>query len=367
MDIDKIRRLFPITEHKTYLKNAAESPLHATGEAALKQYLSYASTDPDKKPQVREPIRNLLAELFGGDPKDYALTTSTGVGMSTAAAGYRWQAGDNVVFPSGEHWNSTFPWFRLEGLGVEARTVKPDSENRVLPEMIADKVDENTRVISATAVRFDTGFRIDLKKLSGIAKQIDALLVIDGIQMAGASPINVIDDGIDVFACGGFKWLLGMPGTGFVYMNERARERIDPVMPGMFAGQHSFTELEYHEDSRRYETGSTAYSLFHAWHEGLNILKDVGMPNIHNRNRILTDRLASGLKEKDLNILTPLQNPSERSAIVTFTLGDKGKNKIFCSDLANQGILVSNRGDSIRVSPNFFNTEEEIDQFLNCL
>lgn len=366
-DFDAVRALFPITEHSTYLLNAGQSPLNARSRAALDQYLDWAATDTDRRPETRAPLRKLLSGLLGGRPSDYAITTSTGSGISTVAAGMQWQAGDTVVLPAGEHWNSTFPWFNLASQGVVVKTVKPDANNRVTLADMAAQVDESTRVISVTAVRFDTGFRADLKALSELAHSHGALLVVDGTQCAGASVMNVIDDGIDVLACGGFKWLMGLAGTGFMYVSERARAVINPVSPGMFSAEHSFSELNFHDDARRYETGTIAYTLMHGWAAGLGLITELGVENIAARNIVLTDRMIAGLKDTKHEIRTPTDTPKERSAIVAFTAGDDERNKAIFDRLAAAGVQISLRHGSLRVSPNFFNTETEIDRFLSCL
>ncbi len=366
-DFYAVRDLFPITRSCTYLLNASQSPLNARSRVALNQYLDWAGVDVNARPEVRAPLRDLLSGLLGGRPQDYAITTSTGTGISTVATGMDWQAGDNVVLPMGEHWNSTFPWFNLADQGVEARIVQPDADNRVSIADMAAWVDDRTRVISVTAVRFDTGFRTDIKALSELARAHDALLVVDGTQCAGASVMNVDNEGIDVLACGGFKWLMGLAGTGFMYVNDRARARIKPVFPGMFAARHSFSELEFHDDARRYETGTVAYALMHGWAAGLGLLSELGIKNIQARNGALTDRIITGLTDMNHRILTPIETPKERSAIVVFSAGEHAVNAAIFDRLAEVDIQLSLRQGTLRVSPNFFNTESEIDRFLNCL
>lgn len=366
-DLEAIRALFPVTRHRTYLMNAGQSPLNNRSRAAIDAYMDAAAIDLDARPAVREPIRALLAGLLGGAPNDYAMTTSTGAGISMVATGFAWRDGDNVVLPAGEHWNSTFPWFNLQGRGVETRTVQPDADNRVHVADLAKRVDGRTRIISVTAARFDTGFRADLRALADLAHAHGALLVVDGTQCVGASQINVIDDGIDVLACAGFKWLMGLAGTGFLYTNERARKLIAPVAPGMFAAEHSFTRLTFHDDARRYETGTIAYTLLHGWAAGLRLLTELGIPAIAARNLHLTDRLVAGLRSTGHHLLTPVATPQERSAIITFTAGSTEMDQALFDRLAKAGVQVTPRSGSLRVSPNFFNTEAEIDRFLDLL
>ena len=272
-----------------------------------------------------------------------------------------------MVVPADEHWNNTFPWLALRERGVDCRLVPVDDDQRVDPQTLAAMVDGNTRMLATTAVRFNTGFRADLRLLSSIAHDRGALFVVDGIQAAGVCPINVEEDGIDVLSCGGFKWLLGMPGTGFLYANKSAQEKIRPVLPGMYAAEHDTRELRYHSDARRFETGTLPYSLFHAWTAGLEILREIGVGNIHERVLDLTDRIVAGLRERGISIVSPVDRIGERSAILSFTLGSEQANKGLLEKLMSRRIIAALRDGRIRVSPNFFNTEDEIDSLLKEL
>ena len=181
-----------------------------------------------------------------------------------------------------------------------------------------------------------------------------------------ALPIGVEKDNIDVLCSAGFKWLLGMPGTGFMYINKNAQKRIRPVLPGMFSADLYSKDLKYHKSARRYETGSIAYPLFYGWSAGLDIIKEIGVENIHKRILTLTGAIIAGLKEKNIKILSPVENISERSAIIIFTMGSFEKNKALYEKLLSKNIIVTLRGKVIRVSPSFYNTIEEIDTFLKA-
>lgn len=367
MDIAALRELFPVTKKAVFLNNAGESPLNTRARQRLEDYLSLASEAPQDKPSVRYHVRVALAELFGGKPAEYALVTSTGVGVGIAAAGYDWQTGDNMVVPADEHWNNTFPWLALRERGVAVRLVPVGDDQRVDPAQVAALVDDRTRILAMAAVRFDTGFRSDLQAFSTIAHEHQALFLVDGIQSAGVTPLNVETDGIDILASAGFKWLFGMPGTGFLFVNPKAQEVIRPALPGMFAAEDDTRQLRYFPDARRYETGSLAYSLFYAWLAGLEIVKEVGVADIFARVLMLTDRLLAGLRAKNITVISPTEKASERSAIVSFTLGSKAADRELYERLMAQKIIVALRDGRIRVSPNFFNTEEEIDLLLQAL
>jgi selenocysteine lyase/cysteine desulfurase len=367
IDTDAIRTLFPVCERSVFLNNAAESPLNVRVRDRLQEYLVLAAEEPQKKPSVRQVVRSALSGLLGGDPDDYALVTSTGVGIGLAASGHDWKPGENVVLPADEHWNNTFPWLALRERGVDCRLVPVDGNQRVDPDAVVALMDGKTRMLATTAVRFNTGFRADLKRLSTIAHEKGALFVVDGIQAAGVCPVDVVEDGIDVLACAGFKWLLGMPGTGFLYANKRARERIRPVLPGMYAAEHNTRELFYHSDARRFETGTLAHSLFHAWTAGLEILREVGVSRIHERVLHLTDEILIGLRARGIEVVSPVDRVEERSAIISFTLDSEQENRALQQRLMALKIHVALRDGRIRVSPNFFNTQDDIGRFLQQL
>lgn len=364
MNIQPLRSLFPVVEHAVYLNNAAESPMNLRVKHALDTYTELALHEPYKKESPRNAIRERLAAMFGGSRSDYALITSTGVGIGMVAQGFPWQKGDNVVLPADEHWNNTFPWLALREKGVDVRLVEPDSDERVMPESIARCVDKRTKIVACAAVRFNTGFRADLQKIGEIAHAHNALFLVDAIQCAGAIPMHVEKLGIDIMAAAAFKWLLGLPGSGFLYINEQARQIISPILPGMFAAENDFRELRYLDDARKYETGTFAYPLFHAWRAGLDLLQEIGIDTIHTRILTRTDRIIHGLTAKNISIISPIEYHDERSAIISFSVGDDNANERLVERLAEKRIIVALRDGRIRVSPNFFNTEDEIDMFL---
>jgi selenocysteine lyase/cysteine desulfurase len=79
----------------------------------------------------------------------------------------------------------------------------------------------------------------------------------------------------------------------------------------------------------------------------------------------LTDYLIQGLRDLKVTILSPVSRKEERSAIVTFTLGDK--NETCIKKLAENNIYVSPRDGNIRVSVNIFNNLDDIDRLLEVL
>lgn len=367
MNIEQIRSLFPITEKAIYLNSASQSPLNTLVNDKLQTHLEAELNPIGKKGFDREKVRILLSRLLGGSPEEYALVTSTGVGLGIVAKGLNLKEGDNVVIPEREHWNNIFPWLQLEERGVELRFAKINEDNSIDPETIEKLIDEKTRVVAIAAVRFNSGFRPNLTAIAKLTHAKDALFVVDAAQAAGMIPIDVEECQIDVMAGCGFKWLLGLHGTGYLYVSKRVVKMIDPVLPGMYAAEKNYEALSFHEDARKFETGTIAYSLFNAWSAGLELLLDVGIGNIYQLALENTDLLIDGLREKGYHIVTSTRTREERSAIVHFNTGSFDTTKALFAKLKAENVLLTLQAENIRVSPNFFTTKEEIRTFLSLV
>lgn len=140
---------------------------------------------------------------------------------------------------------------------------------------------------------------------------------------------------------------------------------IDSVLPGMFAADTLYDKFSCYDDSRKYETGTIAYSLFSAWSAGLELILDVGVKQIYEKALENTDLLIDGLNEKGYKIVTPIRKREERTAIVHFSTGSLESANTLYQKFNAEKVLVTLQGINIRVSPNFFNMKEEIRMFLD--
>jgi len=367
MNIEQIRPLFPITKEAVYLNSASQCPLNILVNDRLQLFLKKELNPVGKEGFNREAIRVLLSKLLGGLPQEYALVTSTGVGLGIAAQGIDLKKGDNIVIPEREHWNNIFPWLQLEKKGVEIRFAKLNLDNSIDPDAFEKIVDEKTKIVALAAVRFNSGFRPNLQAIGKIAHAKGALFVVDAAQAAGMIPIDVEKYQIDIMAGCGFKWLLGMHGTGFLYVSKRVIDRINPVLPGMYAAEKNYNKLTYHKDARKFETGTIAYALFDAWSAGLELLLEIGIETIYQKTLENTDLIIDGLRKKGYQIVTPTKNREGRTAIVHFNAGTLKTTKALYEKLKTEKVLVTLQAENIRVSPNFFNTKAEMNKFLSLV
>jgi len=367
-----VRHLFPITQRCIFLNHAATSPLPIPAVEAMTSLIAQREGrkgfNVDWDERVAE-VRELIARLIHASSKEIAFVGNTSHGLNIVAAGLDWHAGDNVVCAETEFPANVYPWLNLRRKGVEVRFARA-REGRISLEAIAEQMDDRTRLVALSFVEFVTGYRNDLAAISELCRQHGARLCVDGIQGLGALPLDVNECGVDFLAAGAPKWLLGPIGIGFFYCRRQRLSELDLSM----AGWQGVVEREnyfrydspWFSDARRFEVGSLNYLGIAGLGASLKLLLDVGIERIEGRILGLTDHLLALLKAEGYQIITPHACREERSGIVSFVPKDEDPGAL-AKRLRAADIVVSARGPYIRVSPHFYNTEAEIEQFVKAL
>ena len=370
----ELRALFPVTERYIYLNHAAISPPPITTiravEAQLKDVHENGSTNFRSWLAVKERTRDLLAGLLGARPEQVAFVRNTSDALSTVANGLDWRAGDNIVTFSREFPSNIYPWLRIRDVfGVEVRMCE-EREGRIDPVELENLIDRNTRVVAISHVQYASGFRTDLNRLGHVARQHDALFVVDAIQALGAIPTDVEAELVDVAAGASHKWLLAPEGVGYLYLSDRARERIQPTLVGWVSVPDPEDYFNFDQGWNRgtlaWETGTGPTALIHGLKESLTLLTNHGVQNIANYLEELTDYLCERLKEKNYEVVSS-RAPGEKSQIVCIRhLGGMPPMALYAHLMA-RNIVTAPRGDRLRISPHLYNTSQEVDELIKAL
>jgi selenocysteine lyase/cysteine desulfurase len=216
--IPDLRALFPVTDRSIYFNHAAISPPPTTSLQAVEDQLQdvheNGSTNFRDWLAVKEEARKLLADLLGARPEQVAFMRNTSDALSTVANGLAWRPGDNIVTFKREFPSNIYPWLRVrDAFGVEVRMCE-ERNGRIDFADLATLIDHHTRIVAISHVQYASGFRMDLERLGRLARQHDALFVVDAIQALGVVPIDVEAEFIDVAAGASHKWLLAPEGVG---------------------------------------------------------------------------------------------------------------------------------------------------------
>lgn len=370
----ELRALFPITRRAVYLNHAAVSPPPTTTiqavEAQLRDVHENGSLNFLSWLEVKERARGLLAGLLGARPEQVAFVRNTSDGLSTVANGLAWKPDDNIVTFRREFPSNIYPWLRIRDVfGVEVRMCE-ERDGRIDLNELGDLIDPHTRVVAISHVQFASGFRTDLERLGRIARQRDALLVVDVIQSLGVIPIDVGAELVDVAAGAGHKWLLSPEGVGFLYLSDRARERIQPTLVGWISvpnpEDYSNFEQGWNRGALAWETGTGPAALIHGLKASLDLLHEYGPAGIATYLEELTDHLCDRLRSKPYQIVSS-RAAGEKSQIVCIRHTGGLTAMALYAQLKQQNIITAPRGDRLRIAPHLYNTLDEIDQLVGTL
>jgi selenocysteine lyase/cysteine desulfurase len=369
LDIQHYRSQFPVTESSIYMNHAAVAPISWRVRDAMVGLLDdvqqCGAEHWQRWVETYDGVRRSLAQLLNADPGEIAFAKNTSEGISTFANGLDWHPGDEIVSVEGEFPANYYAWKALEKRGVVLRLV-PAEKGRVSQESILRALSSRTRVVTVSFVQYLSGFRLDLENLGQACAAHNCPLFVDAIQGLGAFPLDVRRAHIAGLAADSHKWMLGPEGSALLYVNRQVMERITPSEIGWTTVRHwsdySRRDLSWREDAGRYECGTLNTVGIYGLGAAVNLLLEVGVPNIAERVLDLTDRLRAGLLAQGHSVFGPRAR-EEASGIVSFVPRQGTAERLLEWFLAHR-VQVAARGGMVRISPHFYNTEEEIDRVL---
>jgi selenocysteine lyase/cysteine desulfurase len=323
---------------------------------------------PERNDEV-ERVRGLAARLLGArEAHEVTFAENTSTALSMVAEGFDWKPGDNVVGAELEFPSNVYPWMRLADRGVEYRTV-PERDGRIDEDELLSRLDGRTRMLVLSWVQYASGYRADLAKLGAACRERGVLFVVDVIQGLGALDLDVERARIDIAAGAGHKWLLGPEGIAVLYVSDRVIEQLRPARSGWRSMRDLFDwsklDVDFRPGAKGFESGTLNVYGIHALGGSLDLLLEAGMAAVEERVLALTERAAAGLAARGFDVISS-RRAGETSGIVTAVHPEIGAGDLV-HRLAAVDIVVAARAGRFRISPHFYNTEEEIDRCLSAL
>lgn len=314
------RHLFPTLRARVYANHAAVSPASVVVQNAVSTYLSDSASEGlgAVLPWFgqRDRLRARLARLIGAAPADIALTAGTSPGILDIALGHPWSPGDGVVLFRGEFPANITPWlhaarlFDLTPRWVDLDGFADGSGDGLAQTEAALKA--GASLVAVSAVQFQTGLRMPLEALGALCRAHGAALFVDAIQACGITPIDV--QPIDYLASGGHKWLMGLEGSGFLYVDPHRVTRLRPYLTSwmshedglgfLFAGKgHLRYDRPIRKTADLFEASAPQVALFAALEGGLAPIQHIGVDAIFAHVQAWHDRLEDGLRARGFHSL----------------------------------------------------------------
>lgn len=386
MDIDKLRADTPGCARRVHLNNAGAAlppapVMREVGEHLELEFEIGGYEAADARADAIDEAYRSVAALIGADAHNIAFTESATTSYAQALTSIPFERGDVILTTRNDYVSNQLQFLSLESrLGVRVRRAPDAAEGGVDVGAVERIVRESPpKVVCVTHVPTNTGLVQNVAAIGRICREHDVLYLVDACQSVGQMAVDVHALGCDFLSATSRKFLRGPRGAGFLYVSDRVLERgLAPLMIDLH-GAEWIDESRYRlvDDAKRFETFEFAWALVLGMAEAARYAQGLGLDAIERRVRALAERLRRGLAEIDgvrvldrgpelCGIVSAATEIEPRT--VMLALRERGINANAQArpsallDFDAKGVRAS-----LRLSPHYYNTEDEIDAALEAL
>ncbi|WP_336023656.1 aminotransferase class V-fold PLP-dependent enzyme [Halobellus salinisoli] len=370
----EVRESVPIFDETRYLNTGASGPsprpVVERAQETIEAHEWESAADPGPYPYafgVYEDARADAASFVGADADEIALTQSTTDGINRIACALEWEPGDVIVRTDLEHPAGILPWERLERQDCEVR-VAPTIEGRIDRDAYRDAV-ADAKLVCLSALTWNYGTHLPVTQLVEEAHDAGARVLVDAVQVPGQCEFDVSEWGADAVAMASHKWMLGLWGGGFLYVNEDVVDELHPGQIGYRSvassgGADSDEDgYELKRGAARFEIGTTNPAPYAALSESIELLESVGLDTIESHIHELSTRFVDGVPEERL------VSPREpESGLVTVRVDDPEETVERLRE--EYGVVVRSLPypeGVVRASLHVYNDASDVDRLLEGL
>jgi kynureninase len=364
----KWREEFPILGRSTYLISNSLGAMPRRVYDHLKAYGDAWATRGVRAWEegwweMAVSVGDRIGQLIGAPPGDISLHQNVTIAQAIIASCFDFSGPRNKVVMMDMEFPSILYFYQeQQRYGARVEVVRSEDGIRVPLENLLAAIDDRTLLVPVSHVLFRSAYVLDARAIIERAHRVGARVVIDVFQAAGTLPLNLSELGCD-FAVGGvLKWLCGGPGVGYLYVRPDLRAKFRPALTGWLAHKRPFEfevgPIDAREDAFRYLNGTPHIPALYACQAGLEILRQAGIESIRAKSVRQTGRLIEGALARGWRVHTPTE-PTERGGTVSV---DCPHAQEVTRELLARDILVDYRPQAgIRLSPHFYNRDDEID------
>jgi len=374
-----------------YLDNAATSwPKPPQVKEAMIKYIEKIGANPGRSghllsveaARILYEARETLAKLFHvRDPLRIVFTLNATESINLALRGLL-KPGNHIITSSMEHNSVMRPLRELERQGIELSILPCSDRGWLDPKEVERKIQPNTTMVVLNHASNVTGALLPVKEVALITRKHDLLFLVDAAQTAGAHPINVEQDGIDLLAFTGHKSLYGPQGTGGLVIGDRVDEK--EMIPLKRGGTGSRSEFEEQPDflPDRFESGTPNGVGIAGLLAGTQFVLERGIEKIRREESRLMDKLMEGLREIPQARFYSPENKKNRIATFSFNLGQRSpsdvalrlekefgilcRSGLHCAPAAHRTIGTFPEG-TVRFSLSQFNSQDEMETAVQAV
>lgn len=392
--LEELRKDFDILKsgEYVYFDNAATSQRPRQVLEAVSSFYMTTNANPLRglydwsmgATEMYENARKKVAQFIGGvKSEEIIFTRNTTESLNLVAYSYGMDnvhEGDEIVVTVMEHHSNLLPW-QMVARRNNAKLVflEPDEEGVITEAEYKSKITDRTKIVAVGHVSNVMGVTNPVKEIAEYAHSKGAIVVVDGAQSTPHMKVDVNDLGADFFAFSGHKMLAPM-GIGALYGRKELLENMQPFLTGGEMIEYVTREdATYAELPHKFEAGTVNAGDAVGLAAAIDYLSEVGFDTIREQEEKLTKRLMDGMSKLPYIKIYGSKDPSKHCGIVTFTMDGVHPHDL-SSVLNDDKVCIRaghhcaqplmqfiGAGSTARASVYFYNTEEEVDRFLDKL
>lgn len=372
IDLAEIRKHFPVTKNHIYFNHASISPMPIEVVEAIREFnediMHHGNMHERRWIRQVEKTREMYARLINAEPDEIAFIKSTSQAISIICRGMKFRKGEKILTADVEFPANIYPWMAMVPKGVEIKFVGA-KDGRIDPEEIEKSIDAKTKIIALSLVEYGSGFRNYVEEIGEICKKKGIFFYLDGIQGVGAIPVDVKRFNVDFMSVAASKWLSGPQGVAILYVRKEIIGEIDYEEISWRSVIEEESRKNFKAErigsARRFEGDNANFAGIIGLGAALRLRESIGNNNIYRLLEKNVDLIFEELKRRKYLIYGPV-NRSERAGIISVLHPDYS-----CEDLLRrllaENIIVSIRNHHLRISPHFYQTEDEIEFLFEVL
>lgn len=311
-------------------------------------------------------VGNKIGALMNAPSDSVSMQPNVTSASATVLSCFEFAPGRNKVVMVEMEFPSLLYLYRswLAGKGQVEMIPCPDGVTAPLSRIL-ESIDRSTQLVAISHVLFRSAYIVDAEAIISKAHEVGALVVLDVFQSLGTIPFDVTAMDVDFVVGGCLKWLCGGPGACFLYVRPDLNQKLKPRLTGWFGHARPFAfetgEIDFMAGSYKYLNGTPVIPALYICRAGLDIISEIGVERIRERSTEMTTRLLSAARERGWGTTTPLK-PAERGGTVALDLPHARE---IAEELKARDFVIDYRVKAgIRISPHFYNTNEELDETI---
>lgn len=315
--------------------------------------------------------------------KNIVFTRSTTESLNWLAQGYgpnQLEVGDEILLTQLEHHSNIVPWQVLaKATGARLRYVSLTAEGEIDLADFKGKLSQKTKIVSFAHVSNVLGSLAPVKKMTALAHEVGATVIVDGAQAVGHFAIDVSDLDVDFYAFSGHK-MLGPTGIGVLYGKTDFLEAMTPVQyGGEMIERVTLEEATFQEVPWRFEAGTPNIAGAIGLGAAVDYLNEVGLKTIADKEEELMAAALSALAEiPDLTVYGP-KDAKKHHGVLSFNLaGIHPHDVATVLDMAGVEVRAGHHcaqplmdylgiQSAVRATFAFYNNQEDLDRFVSAL